>query len=355
MKNKLVLLLAATLGLAHGSMKASAVDAPEGIAGAQPPMRDSGGGSGDQELLLQDGAGPSQGSTSPIGSPSSDMGGWGFMPPLSRVSVGAGVRTVSGPITIVEGVAGTPTEGVSVPGYYINRVFVPKASLEDFVQRANSEATSKGTGEPPKTLDGFIRDLADPTTDVSPSVQTFLGEQGISVPNADGILLHPRTPSKLSAFKGLMTNSWETARNKAKRDWNSFADGYVANWNDSDISKKRKTARLGTRAARDVIHAANAANFIAELAGDRNMVLDGLNVNKKLAQDKNFAWLRSGKSKSARALRVLISFAQAGLLGTLNQLALGKLVKMADAEPSAEKGEGEHQEALDQKDDKGAL
>jgi hypothetical protein len=320
MKNKLVLLLAATLGLAHGSMKASEGDAP--------------GDSAPGQSLL--GAG-TEGGAGDGGSFRTGPGGvlWGRLAPQRLVPA-----VVSGEVT------GPLANGLVVPGFYINDVFVPKEALEAFVQQINSTDAVKDGRATPKTLDGLITDLADPTIDAFPSVQKYLLEQGISIPDrAEELEVETPTPNKLSAFKGLMTNSWETARNKAKRDWKSFADGYVANWNDSDISKKRKTARLGTRAARDVIHAANAANFIAELAGDRNMVLDGLNVNKKLAQDKNFAWLRSGKSKSARALRVLISFAQAGLLGSLNHFALGKLVKMADAGPSAEEGQEKQEDS----------
>jgi hypothetical protein len=74
-----------------------------------------------------------------------------------------------------------------------------------------------------------------------------------------------------------------------------------------------KAARWGT----GLVHAGILANLIAELAGDRNALLDLLNLNKKLRNNEKFKRFLGKqdksikKSKSARAARIMISIAQA--------------------------------------------
>lgn len=94
----------------------------------------------------------------------------------------------------------------------------------------------------------------------------------------------------------------------------------------------QKAGRRGraVRGVRDAIQVANVGNAVRELATDSNLLLDALSMNKKLNANKNFAWLRKGKSKSARALRVLITLTQAGLIGFADIALFRRLGKMVD-------------------------
>jgi hypothetical protein len=127
-----------------------------------------------------------------------------------------------------------------------------------------------------------------------------------------------RTRAGLGKF-GTSMKAWPV------QQYNNYTDGY----------KNAQWRGKSTRVARDVIHGANIVNMIAELGGDRNALLDALSLNKKLNANKNFAWLRKGKSKSARALRVLITLAQTGSILALNHYAFKKLVSMANDRDTA--------------------
>jgi hypothetical protein len=136
------------------------------------------------------------------------------------------------------------------------------------------------------------------------------------------------TPAKSTFWPNVKAKASSAARgtkNWAQGTWTGYTDGY----------KNAQWRGKSTRVARDVIHGLNLLDTIGELAGDRNAMLDALSLNKKLNANKNFAWLRKGKSKAARALRVLITLTQAGLIGTLNHYAFKKLVKIADGRDTA--------------------
>jgi len=77
------------------------------------------------------------------------------------------------------------------------------------------------------------------------------------------------------------------------------------------------------------------ANLIAELAGDRNALLDLLNLNKKLRNNEKFKRFLGKqdksikKSKSARAARIMISIAQAIALDAGTNWLHNKLIAPA--------------------------
>jgi len=223
-------------------------------------------------------------------------------------------------------------------GIKINGVEISIAELQRFFHAVNETRRRYTTGFFTEvTIDRFIDDLAQ-YPDPFKALKEYASRLSppIIIPEVSEL----RESAESALAKRLGTRPLKRASNAITGVARDYVDGYrLSNWNATGISKTRKAARLSSRAVRDLIHAANAANLLAEIVGDRNMILDGLNVNKTLAKNKNFMWLRKGKSKSARALRVIFSSAQAILLGALNQLALGKLVKMADAKPLKE-GQG---------------
>jgi hypothetical protein len=353
MKNKLVLLLAATLGLTQGFMKAGDSGTPLGVplsglrlAGNGVPG-DEGSGAGQTEPAA-DGRGDKPGF---LQRAKQSLGQkWNRLraPKPKRASAARledglgevrdeqqrGVKALSHVSPAVE------KKGSSI---VVNGAEISNDDLQGFLD--NNNAFRRGESSGPLsgpfvelTVDHLVADLAAGDQDAFNTLRDYAAQLPSRIVIPD--VVKSSQPQKLAFGTRFVTQPLKRAGSATKRAARDYVNGYGSeNWNASGISKKRKAARLSSRAARDLIHAANVANLIAELAGDRNMVLDGLNVNKTLAKNKNLMWLRTGKSKSARALRVLISFAQAGLLGTLNQLALGKLVKMADARPSAEEEE----------------
>jgi hypothetical protein len=110
-------------------------------------------------------------------------------------------------------------------------------------------------------------------------------------------------------------------------------DSGHASGGGNDSSCARLISRVGIRVVRDMLFVAIISNLIAELARNRNIILDGLNKNKKLAAKKKFIWLRKGKKIPACALRVLISLVQAGCLIGLNAKIFQILVKCIDGKP----------------------
>ncbi len=94
-----------------------------------------------------------------------------------------------------------------------------------------------------------------------------------------------------------------------------------------------KAARAGT----GFLHAAILANLIAELAGDRNMILDALKLNEKLWNNEKFKRFLGKqdksikKSKSAHAARIMISLVQALALAGGTELLYRKWMRPAAA------------------------
>ncbi len=94
-----------------------------------------------------------------------------------------------------------------------------------------------------------------------------------------------------------------------------------------------KAARAGT----GFLHAAILANLIAELAGDRNMILDALKLNKELRNNEKFKRFLGKqdksikKSKSAHAARIMISVVQALALAGGTELLYRKWMRPAAA------------------------
>jgi len=84
-----------------------------------------------------------------------------------------------------------------------------------------------------------------------------------------------------------------------------------------------------------LVRAGILANLIAELAGDRNALLDLLNLNKKLRNNEKFKRFLGKqdksikKSKSARAARIMISIAQAIALAAGTNWLHNKLIAPA--------------------------
>jgi hypothetical protein len=358
MKNKLVLLLAATLGLTQGFMKAGESGTPLDIS--LSGLRLTGNGvPGDEGS----GAGPTEPAAGGRGSAKQgDKPGWfGNMrqkwnswsaKPKRAAAAGLedglgevrdeqqrGVKALSHVSPAVE------KKGSSI---VVNGAEISNDDLQGFLDQNNAfrlRQSSAPWSVPfvELTVDRLVADLAAGNQEAFKTLQDYAAK--LPSPITISAVVESSQPQKLAFGTKFVTQPLKRAGTAITGAANGYVDGYrSSNWNATGISKTRKAARLSSRAARDLIHAANVANLIAELAGDRNMVLDGLNVNKTLAKNKNLMWLRTGKSKSPRALRVLISFAQAGLLGTLNQLALGKLVKMADAQPSAEDDDEDEEE-----------
>jgi hypothetical protein len=355
MKNKLVLLLAATLGLTQGFMKAVESGMPLGGPSSSLVLTED-GTSGDEEGgsgptgPAERGRGSAKQGDKPgwLGNMLQKWNSWSAKP---KRAAAAGLEAGLGEVRYEQ------QRGVEAPTHVrpdvqkkdssivVNGAEISNADLQGFLDQINAfrRKESSGVLSGPfveLTFDRLVEDLVAANQDAFKLLQNYAIE--LPSPIAIPAVVESSQPQKPALGTRFVTQPLKRAGSATKRAARDYVNGYrLSNWNATGISKKRKAARLSSRAARDLIHAANVANLIAELAGDRNMVLDGLNVNKTLAKNKNLMWLRTGKSKSARALRVLISFAQAGLLGTLNQLALGKLVKMADAQPSAEEGEGE--------------
>ena len=221
----------------------------------------------------------------------------------------------------------------------VNGAEISNADLQHLLDEINRLGPSDNSGFSTEvTIDNFVQDLAS-MKNAFKSLKRYAASlpRSIIIPKVSEL----RESAEPALAKRFGTRPLKRAGKAITGVARDYVDGYrLSNWDATGISKTRKAARLSSRAVRDLIHAANAANLLAEIVGDRNMILDGLNVNKTLAKNKNFMWLRKGKSKSARALRVIFSSAQAVLLGALNQLALGKLVKMADADQQVEKGQG---------------
>ncbi|MEI7580897.1 MAG: hypothetical protein WCJ17_03800 [bacterium] len=359
MKNKLVLLLAATLGLTQGFMKAG--ESGTSLGAPLADLRLTGDGVPGDEERGSGQTGPAERGGGPA--EEGDKPGW-----LKRAGQALGQKWNSWSAKLSRSGAadGGLEDGLGegrdeqqrgvgalayVPpvvekkesGIVVNGVEISPPALQGFLDHINGfRLSDRSVPFVELTVDRLVEDLAAENPTAFNALQVYAARlpDSIIIP----AVVKSSQPQKLAFGTRFVTQPLKRAGTAITGAANGYVDGYrLSNWNATGISKKRKAARLSSRVTRDLIHAANVANLIAELAGDRNMVLDGLNVNKTLAKNKNLMWLRTGKSKSARALRVLISFAQAGLLGTLNQLALGKLVKMADAQPSAEEGEGEEE------------
>jgi len=358
MKNKLVLLLAATLGLTQGFMKAGeggvSVSVPSSSLSAKvDTFGGEEGGSGPTEPAAG-GRGSAKQGDKPgwFGNMRQKLNSWSAKPKraaAARLEDGLGEvrdeqqRGVKALAYVLPAVEKKDSSIV------VNDAEISNDDLQGFLDQ-NNEFRRRQSSAPwsvpfvELTVDGLVADLAAGKPNAFEALRDYAAQ--LPAPIAIPAVVESSQPQKLAFGTRFVTQPLKRAGSATKRAARDYVNGYGSeNWNASGISKKRKAARLSSRAARDLIHAANVANLIAELAGDRNMVLDGLNVNKTLAKNKHLMWLRTGKSKSARALRVLISFAQAGLLGTLNQLALGKLVKMADAQPSAEEDDEEGEAA----------
>ena len=137
----------------------------------------------------------------------------------------------------------------------------------------------------------------------------------------------PATKSPFAPIRNAFAKAGTTVAQFPGRQYNNWKDGYKngTRWGNS------------VRGVRDTIHVANVGNAVRELATDSNLLLDALNMNKKLSGNKNFAWLRKGKSKSARALRVLITLAQAGLIGALEHATFTMLANMVDGRVKAKR------------------
>jgi len=154
----------------------------------------------------------------------------------------------------------------------------------------------------------------------------------------------PVTPQEVGAVYQELQEKAEALGRKLGQELSQATRGHGK-------SQKRKSSKKSyteagwrgksTRIARRVIHTANGANMIAEFVGGRNAALDALSLNKKLNANKNFVWLRKGKTKSARALRALITIAQTAGIYYLNRVIFNTLDEKADKRDSASGAKGD--------------